>query len=79
MLFYLSLLETEEQKKNFIEIYGRNRGSMYCVAQGILGRFFGRADFLGMDSEGEHAHAARFVEEAGCGYGQGIYDQQNQM
>ncbi len=38
MLFYLSLLETEEQKKNFIEIYGRNRGNMYCVAQGILGQ-----------------------------------------
>ncbi len=38
MLFYLSLLETEEQKKNFIEIYGRNRDSMYCVAYGILGQ-----------------------------------------
>lgn len=38
MLFYLSLLETEEQKKNFIEIYGRNRGNMYCVAYGILGQ-----------------------------------------
>ena len=38
MLFYLSLLETEEQKKNFIEIYRRNRGGMYRVAYGILGQ-----------------------------------------
>lgn len=38
MLFYLSLLETEEQKKSFIEIYGRNRGGMYRVAYGILGQ-----------------------------------------
>ena len=36
MLIYLSLLETEEQKKNFIEIYERNRGRMYCIAYGIL-------------------------------------------
>lgn len=36
MLFYLSLLETEEQKKNFVEIYGKNRDRMYHTAYGIL-------------------------------------------
>lgn len=38
MLFYLSLLETEEQKKNFAEIYGKNRDRMYQAAYGILGQ-----------------------------------------
>lgn len=36
MLFYLSLLETEEQKKNFVEIYEKNRDRMYHTAYGIL-------------------------------------------
>lgn len=36
MLFYLSLLETEEQKKNFAEIYEKNRDRMYHAAYGIL-------------------------------------------
>lgn len=38
MLFYVSLLETEEQKKNFIEIYRRNRDGMYRTAFVILGQ-----------------------------------------
>ena len=38
MLFYLSLLETEEQKKNFTEIYQRNRERMYRTAFAILGQ-----------------------------------------
>ncbi len=36
MLFYLSLLESEEQKKSFIEIYEKNRDRMYRTAYGIL-------------------------------------------
>ncbi len=36
MLLYLPLLETEEQKNNFIEIYSRNRDKMYHIAFGYL-------------------------------------------
>ena len=36
MLYYISLLETEEQKIQFTEVYMRNRDRMYHIAFGFL-------------------------------------------
>lgn len=38
MLYGLSLLETEEQKDRFVEIYDRNRDRMYHIAFRFLGQ-----------------------------------------
>ena len=38
MLYGLSLLETEEQKDRFVEIYNRNRNRMYHIAFRFLGQ-----------------------------------------
>lgn len=38
MLYGLSLLETEEQKNRFVEIYDRNRDRMYHIAFRFLGQ-----------------------------------------
>lgn len=44
LIIYLQMLETQEEKQNFSEIYEENRGLMYYVANNILGDSYDAED-----------------------------------